>query len=297
MNLKHHLAKTLVVFFGLTASSSATTHKLLSTATSVVKQDASISNMPLGNLDLDSPPLPRKYAHPLRTISLTRNKMPSGPGEAKASQLYSESQDLQQKGFAWLMYGFPQKAILKLNQSRILWPDSAATYRWLAESYEANGQPKEAISNYRLLFYGWPGKYVAGTSKGGPKELPLDKPSDYDQPNPEESDPTLLMQFSFLLQQTKQYTEAQVVYERGMQVLSAKVIPLKEPLPPALAVALTTPQALEAATRTALAINEITYQDKEEAKENLRLALQLQSDSAEAMFYQQRLTKEQKPIN
>jgi len=45
------------------------------------------------------------------------------------------------------------------------------------------------------------------------------------------------------------------------------------------------PLTLEAATRTALAVDELSYQDKPEAVENLKQALRLQPDFALADNY------------
>jgi tetratricopeptide (TPR) repeat protein len=190
------------------------------------------------------------------------------------------------------MYGRPDKAIVRLNQARVLWPDSAATYRWLAEAYEAAGQPSSAIANYCLLFYGWPGrKSLIDIRILKPGETPSDKPGDYNQANPEITDPTLLMQFSLLLQQTGQENEAWAIYERGMEALSNKVGNKREPLPPLSSDELTSPEALEAATRTALAIAQSTYLDRKGAQENLKRALELQPDSSVASYYQTKLLK------
>lgn len=239
-------------------------------------------------LDLLNPPIPCKYAHGFKRVEGNgiRSRMPSPPSDKQARELYLKAQSLQEVGFAYLMYKRPEKAIIRFKQSLALWPDSARTYRWLAEAYEANGQTQEAITNYRLLFYGWPGKYIPNPLDDGtqPKTTPVDKPSDYDQPNPEEADPTLLMRFSLLLQQTNQYTEAQSVYNRGVQALAQK-FPGKEALAPLASTALMTPSALEAATRTALAADELSYQDKPEAIENLKHALRLQPDFALADNY------------
>ncbi len=246
--------------------------------------------------DILNPPLAAKYAHGLKHLEGNglRAKLPAGPVDPKARERYFTAQDLRDIGFAYLAYHRYDKSIARLNLSRDLWPDSAATYRWLAEAYEANGQAKEGIVNYRLLFYGWPGKYVptGNNDPAKPKEIPSDKPSDYDQPNPEESDPTLLMRFSLLLQETDQTAEAKLVYERGMQMLAAKFGANGEPLPPLTTASLTAPGALEAATRTALAIDQISYQDRSEAKENLRQALVLQSDSSSAAFHQTKMLKQ-----
>lgn len=245
------------------------------------------------DLDFDTYSVPVKYAHGFKKH--TTGPLPA-PVAPEARRRYLQAEELLNKGFVYLTNRRASKAIIRFNAAHALWPDSANTYRLLAEAYEANGQTGEAIANYRLLFYGWPGKYVADENQIKPKGTPPDKPSDYDQPNPEETDPTLLMQFSLLLQQTKQYAEAQMIYERGMQMLAAKVAASEEPMPPATVIALTTPEALEAATRTALAINEITYQDRDGAEKNLGLALQLQPKSLVATLYQQKLIKEQKGV-
>lgn len=244
--------------------------------------------------DLLNPPLLIKYGHGLKRIEGNgiRGRLPAGPVDPKSREKYFAAQELRDVGFAYLAYRRYDRAIAQLNEARLLWPDSAANYRWLAEAYEANGQTKEAIANYRLLFYGWPGKYAPDEAQAKPKDTPPDKPSDYDQPNPEETDATLLMQFSLLLQKTKEYPEAQAVYERGMQVLSDNLLTHDQPSPPMSAAALTTPEALEAATRLALAINQMSYQDKAGARENLSRARQLQPTSTEASFYQQKLSKQ-----
>lgn len=246
------------------------------------------------DLDFDTYSVPVKYVHGFKKHTTGPLPVPAAP---EARKRYLQAEELLDKGFVYLANHRANKAIIRFNAARALWPDSASTYRWLAEAYEANGQTEEAIANYRLLFYGWPGKYVADETQPKPKETPPDKPSDYDQPNPEETDPTLLMQFSLLLQQKKQYAEAEAVYMRGMQVLTAKVTPSEEPMPPKAVIALATPEALEAATRTALAINQMTYQDRAGAENNLGLAMQLQPKSVVAAFYQQKLIAEQKPLS
>jgi tetratricopeptide (TPR) repeat protein len=244
--------------------------------------------------DLLNPALPFKYCHGFRQMAGNglSGRLPIGPIDRTARENYLSAQELREIGFAYLTYHSYNNAIAQLKHSLLLWPDSAATYRWLAEAYEAKGQTKEAITNYRLLFYGWPGKYLADENQTKPKTTPADKPSDYDQPNPEETDPTLLMQFSLLLQHTGQTEEARAIYERGMQLLSAKFSSSTEPLPSLLSENLSTPELLEAATRVALAIDQISSQDKVGAKENLLEALRLQAASPEAVFYQQKLSKQ-----
>ena len=254
----------------------------------VVKQDTAGVNA----VDLDNPPLLTKYAHGFKVGPINHNILPAGPTEPKAHQLFFEAQAFQQKGFAYLMYGYPEQAIVSLNKARILWPDSAATYRWLAEAYEANGQPNMAIVSYRSLFYGWPSRNsLADTKNLKPGKVPADKPSDYNTPDPEITDPTLLMQFSLLLQRAGQEDEARAIFERGMETLSTKLRNSQGPLPPFSSDELTSPEALEASTRTALAINQVTYQDKQGAQTNLKKSLQLQSDSSIASFYQRELLK------
>jgi len=273
---------TLVLFTPISA-------RVTSPATPVVvKQNATGVNA----IDLDNPPLLTKYTHGLKIGSTNHNILPAGPAEPKAHQLFFEAQNFQQKGFAYLMYGYPEQAIVSLNKARVIWPDSAATYRWLAEAYEASGQSSLAIANYRLLFYGWPErKSRADTKNLKPGEVPADKPSDYNTPDPAITDPTLLMQFSLLLQQTGQEDEARAIFERGMETLSTKLGNPQGPLPPLSSDELTSPEALEAATRTALAINQATYQDKQGAQENLKKSLQLQPDSSIASYYQRKLLK------
>ena len=177
----------------------------------VIKQNTTGVNA----VDLDNPPLLTKYAHGFKVGPINHNILPAGPIEPKAHQLFFEAQTFQQKGFAYLMYGCPEQAIVSLNKAHILWPDSAATYRWLAEAYEADGHPSLAIANYRLLFYGWPNRNsLADTKNLKSGKVPADKPSDYNTPDPEITDPTLLMQFSLLLQQAGQEDEARTIFER-----------------------------------------------------------------------------------
>lgn len=254
----------------------------------VIKQNTTGVNA----VDLDNPPLLTKYAHGFKVGPINHNILPAGPIEPKAHQLFFEAQTFQQKGFAYLMYGCPEQAIVSLNKAHILWPDSAATYRWLAEAYEADGHPSLAIANYRLLFYGWPNRNsLADTKNLKSGKVPADKPSDYNTPDPEITDPTLLMQFSLLLQQAGQEDEARTIFERGMEALSTRIRNSQGPLPPLFSDELTSPEALEAATRTALAINQATYQDKQGAQANLKRSLQLQPDSSIASYYQRVLLK------
>jgi len=256
------------------------------TAPVVVKQNAAAVNP----VDLDNPPLLTKYAHGLKVGSINHNILPAGPTEPKAHQLFFQAQDFQQKGFAYLMYGYPKQAIMSLNKARILWPDSAATYRWLAEAYEANGQPSSAIVNYRLLFYGWPNRNSLNHTKSLKLgEVPADKPSDYNRPDPETTDPTLLMQFSLLLQQAGQDDEARAIYDRGTEALRDKFGNTKGPLSPFFSDELTSPKELEVATRTALAINQMSYQDKKGAQENLKKSLQLQPENPAASYHLEKL--------
>ncbi len=231
------------------------------------------------DVDLSNYPVPVRYAHGSVNGQVSQSlPMPKDPTVRKR---YVQAQDLRDKGFAYLAYRRYTKAIARLNQSLALWPDNAQTYRWLAEAYEANGQTPQAIADYRLLFYGWPGRVRSGQPERNNDQVPADKPRDYDQATPAETDPTLLMRFSLLLQQTGQYAEARRAYERGMELLAPKfagdALPL--PLPPLSAAALVTPADLEAAARTALAIDQVSYQDKRDAEDNLERALQLRPDS------------------
>lgn len=249
-------------------------------------------------IDLDNIQIPPKYSHPLPTVFLISQRLPKPPTDPQARERYIEATGRRRKGMVFLFKGQAERAIAMFNQAAALWPDCAENYRWLAEAYTANDQVNQAIANYRLLFYGWPGK---SSPSPRPDDNPLarrridnnrpsDKPSDYDKPNPEETDPILLMQFSLLLQQTKQYAEAQTVYERGMQIISAQGAASGEPLPPVSAASLTTPSALEAATRIALVINQRNTDDNG-AKENLGKAIQLQPESPVVSYYKEKILK------
>jgi tetratricopeptide (TPR) repeat protein len=298
------LASTLLLFadiISLAHAQQSASQKNEKTAIAIPLPNVYLGEVGEEDLDLLNPPLLSKYAHGLKRVDGNgiRSRMASPPTQKQARELYGQSQDLRDVGFAYLMYKHPEKAIVRLKQALTLWPDSATTYRWLAEAYAATGQTKEAVANYRLLFYGWPGKSVSDTSASDtvdttkPKETPSDKPSDYDQPNPEETDPTLLMQFALLLEQTHQYLEARSIYERGMMALSEKSAAKGEPLPPLFASSFTSPTSLEAATRTALAIDQSSYQDKKEAEENLKQALLLQPDFITALYYKAKLVNNQ----
>lgn len=241
------------------------------------------------DIDLANPPLYVQYAHGESTENREHYLIPV-PRDPAARKRYQQAQGLLNIGTAYLEYSRYDKAIARLNQSLALWPDNAQTYRWLAEAYEANGNTQQAIANYRLLFYGWPGRVRSGQPERGDDQVPADKPRDYDQTTPAETDPTLLMKFSLLLQQTNQYAEAKRAYERGMQALVAKFpadrypegVP---PLPPPSAEALNPPLDLEAATRTALAIDQATYADTRDAEDNLNRALQLCPNLSAARFH------------
>ncbi len=166
------------------------------------------------------------------------------------------------RGEAALQAGDPAEALSDFQQAHALEADDGEALAGMARAYDAQGQTDKALAAYRALFYHQPGRKWTSS---------------------DEADPSTLMRFALLLNQTGQGPEALSAYRRALGFLDydGDRPSLEVPVPEIDTSARPyTPQRLAAMAHLAIGIDTPGF-DAAELQEALRLA----PDSAAANYY------------
>jgi tetratricopeptide (TPR) repeat protein len=193
--------------------------------------------------------------------------------EAAAQDEASTYHDAISRAQSLLKSGDATKAQIVFRQALTLQPNDEPAQLGLAEVYTTEGQIYKAITTYRNLVYN-----VAGSTGGGSVE----------------TDPSVLMRFALLLQQTGQMQEAVSVYNRGINFLDFDDNELRKSTPVSLPQfgegvdqEPYSPQELESMANLALFVDTFGHEGygDPEPLTHLQKALAIAPDSAAANYY------------
>jgi tetratricopeptide (TPR) repeat protein len=166
------------------------------------------------------------------------------------------------QGEAMLQAGNPSEALSAFQQAHTIEPDDGEALVGMARAYTDQGQTDKALTAYRALFYHAPGRRWSSS---------------------DEADPTTLMRFALLLNQTGQGQEALTAYHRALAFVNydGGKPNLEVPVPEIDTSAQPyTPQLLAAMAHLAIGINTPGFDPTE-----LQEAVRLTPDSAAANYY------------
>lgn len=177
-----------------------------------------------------------------------------------------KSNDANQCAEAFLKAGDADAAIATFQEALSFSPQNSTAYLGLAHAHEAKGQWDQAVQNYRLLFYHWPGK-TGGSS--------------------EETNSTSLMRFALALLKTGQRTEALQVYMQGIHYLPTD----RGPLPPLFTSTDFAPADFQASAYTAIGLHELAGGISDDAPGYFDQAIAIQPSLATAYYYRGEIFK------